>query len=233
MVRNYLKQIAVGTLLAVTFTTAAAADERLDKIENAYQAADRAALTELAQQSAGNNKYVAQYRLTSLLLRYNHMAEANELLNNLRSSLEEEISANPDNAEAWALLASSYGMLATVERDKAMEYGQKAGAAEGRALAASGDNPMVLLLIGINKFYTPEQWGGGKARALEYFDRAVTAYRAGDLERSWGHADALVWRGSVHADLDKPEQAEADLNAAIAMEPDYQWAKDALELHGL
>lgn len=229
MLRKYLQTFALGALMAAGIASTAAADERLEKIESAYQAADHATLTRLEAQAEGNNQYVARYRLATLLLGSGQRAEANTLLNTLRASLEEETSDNPGNAEAWALLATSYGMLTTLEQDKSMEYGQNAGIAEGRALAAGSDNPMVLLLTGINKFYTPEEWGGGHAQALQYFDRAVTAYQAGDSERSWGHADALVWRGSTHARLGNEEQAEADVNAAIAMAPDYHWAKSALE----
>lgn len=229
MLHKFMKQFAVGVLMTTVFATASSADDLLDQIENAHQADDHAALTKLVKQAEGNNKYVAQYRLAGLHLGDNRIAEAKKLLNDLKASLEEETSANPDNAEAWALLANIFGMLTTMEQDKAMEYGQQAGAAERRALAVGEDNPMVLLLTGINKFYTPEKWGGGKVKASEYFDRAVAAYQAGDLERSWGHVDALVWRGSAHAKLGNIEQAEADLNAAIAMEPDYQWAKNALD----
>ncbi|HEV8078121.1 MAG TPA: hypothetical protein VGP45_07025 [Marinobacter sp.] len=215
--------------MAAGIANSAAADEQLREIESAYQSSNAITLTELTEQTEGENKFVAQYRLASLHLGNNQMAEAKELLNTLRASLENETSANPDNAEAWALLASSYGMLTTLDQGKAMEYGQNAGMAESRALATGSDNPMVLLLTGINKFYTPKEWGGGHSQALSFFDRAVTAYQADNLERRWGYADALVWRGSAHVKLGNLAQAEADVNAAIAMAPDYQWAKSVLD----
>lgn len=228
MFGNYLKQFTAGLLLAGTVSATAVADEQLSKIENAYQAADVAALTTLNEAAQGENQFVAQYRLISLKMGSNQMDKAQPLLTELKSDLEAETKTNPGNAEAWALLASTYGMLSSIEQEKIMEYGRKASEAEGQALAAGWENPMVMLLIGINKFYTPEQWGGGKAKALEYFDRAVAAYQAGDLERNWGHADALVWRGTTHAELGNKAPAKADIEAAVAMEPDYQWAKNAL-----
>lgn len=225
-----IKQFAAGLLLAATFSATASADEQLNEIENAFQAADASTLTTLADAAQGQNQLVAQYRLTSLALGNGQSEKAHTLLTELKSDLETETGANPDNAEAWALLASTYGMLSAMEPAKAMDYGPRAATAEGRALTTGPNNPMALLLIGINKFYTPEEWGGGKPRALEYFERAVTAYEAGDLERTWGHADALVWRGSTHAKLGNKTQAKADIDAAIAMEPDYQWAQNALNL---
>lgn len=231
MFGTYLKQFATGLLLAATFSATAVADEQLHEIENAFQASDAAALTSLAEAAQGKNQFVAQYRLISMALGNSQTEKAHTLLNELKSDLEAETGSNPDNAEAWALLASTYGMLSTnVPREKAMEYGRRASEAEGRALSTGPNNPMALLLIGINKFYTPEEWGGGKPRALEYFERAVTAYESGNLERTWGHADALVWRGSTHAKLGNETQAKTDIDAAIAMEPDYQWAQNALNL---
>src|SRR5690606_24791719 len=227
MFSNYLKYFT-ALLLTATFSTAVAADEQLSKIEKAYQAVDAATLTTLIEAAQGNNQFVAQYRLLSLKMGSNQMDQAHSLLTKLKSDLEAETKANPGNAEAWALLSSTYGMLTTMEQDKVMEYGRKSGEAEGQALAAGWENPMVMLLTGINKFYTPEEWGGGKAKALEYFDRAVTAYEAGTLDRAWGHADALVWRGTTHSELGDITKAKADINSALAMEPDYQWAKNAL-----
>src|SRR5690606_21572266 len=178
--------------LAATFSSTDLADEQLSSIETAFQAVDTAQLSTLSEAADGNNQLAAQYRLRSLMLGNQQMDKAKALLNDLKNSLEAETQANPDNAEAWALMASTYGMLSSMEPEKAMDYGSKAGSAEGRALATGPANPMVLLLIGINKFYTPEQWGGGKAAALKLFDRAIAAYEAGAIERTWGHADALV-----------------------------------------
>ena len=228
MINRYLKQLSAGLLLAATFNSAALADEQLHKIENAYQAADSAKLATLSEGIDGKNLLVAQYRLISLMLGNQQMEEAKALLNELKANLNTATQTNPDNAEAWALMASTFGMLSSMDPEKAMDYGIKAGEAEARALATGPENPMVQLLIGINKFYTPEQWGGGKVTALKYFDSAVNAYQAGELDRSWGHADALVWRGSTHAKLGNKDQARADVDAAIAMAPDYQWAKNAL-----
>lgn len=227
MFSNYLKYFT-AVLLTVTFSTVVSADEQLSKIENAYQAADSAALTALTETTKGMNQLVAQYRSGSLAVGNNQMDKARTLLNDLKNNLETETKTNPTNAEAWAMLSSTYGMLTTMEQDKVMEYGRRASEAEGHALATGWVNPMVMLLTGINKFYTPEQWGGGHTKALEYFDRAVTAYEAGALDRTWGHADALVWRGTTQAELGDKTKAKADINAAIAMEPDFQWAKNAL-----
>lgn len=229
MIRHYLQPLAGSLLLAFALSTAAA-DTKLSAIEDAFQTSDAAALSQLLESTEGMNKLVAQYRLAGLAMGNNQMEKAQALLGDLKNGLETETGAHPENAEAWALLASTYGMLSIgASPDEAMELGMKASEAESRALATGPENPMALLLIGINKFYTPEQWGGGASRAPALFERAVTAYQAGKLDRTWGHADALVWRGSTHAKLGNQTQAEADINAAVAMEPDYQWAKTVLD----
>ena len=59
-----------------------------------------------------------------------------------------------------------------------------------KAESLDSTNPRPYLLQAENKFYTPEQFGGGKDAAKEYFDKANTLYQnfkpETDLSPSWG-----------------------------------------------
>ncbi len=59
-----------------------------------------------------------------------------------------------------------------------------------KAESLDSTNPRPYLLEAENKFYTPEQFGGGKDAAKEYFDKANTLYQnfkpETDLSPSWG-----------------------------------------------
>lgn len=51
-------------------------------------------------------------------------------------------------------------------------YGPKAAEALARAKALDASNPRIYLLEGQDMFYTPEQFGGSKAKAKQLFDEA-------------------------------------------------------------
>jgi hypothetical protein len=51
-------------------------------------------------------------------------------------------------------------------------YGPKAAEALARAKTLDASNPRIYLLEGQDMFYTPEQFGGSKAKAKQLFDEA-------------------------------------------------------------
>src|SRR5690606_36693256 len=134
MINRYLKKMSAGLQLAAKFNSTVLADQTLHKIENAYNAADGAKLAALSEVIDGKNLLVSQYRLISLMLGNQQMEEAKALLNELKANLNTATQTNPDNAEAWALMASTFGMPSSMDPQKAMDYGIKAGEAEARAL---------------------------------------------------------------------------------------------------
>jgi hypothetical protein len=80
--------------------------------------------------------------------------------------------------EGIALRASVAGLRAGADPGSAMTQGMKAGALMAQALATAPRNPRVLLLAGVSAMYTPEQYGGGVARARVLFQRADSAFAA-------------------------------------------------------
>lgn len=149
----------------------------LKTAEQAYYNGHAMALENMLAESAPNDQLVIRYRLGSLALGKQNNEAAKNIMQALMLDLENEVKANPKNAEAWGLLSSVYGMMTFLEPSMAMTYGPKAGFAEASAADADKHNPMVLMLTGVNKFHTPEQWGGGKQTAYDYLTKAINAYR--------------------------------------------------------
>ncbi|GAO45076.1 hypothetical protein [Flavihumibacter petaseus] len=73
-----------------------------------------------------------------------------------------------------------------------MQYGKISGENIEKAKVADPTNPRPVYLEGQAKFYTPEQFGGGKSVAKPYFEKALSMFDtfkpAGDLEPAWGKA---------------------------------------------
>ena len=84
----------------------------------------------------------------------------------------------------------------------------------------------MLLVKGIGAANTPPMFGGSKEEALQAFDKSIQAYE-NDMYSNyyWGHSEAYTWRGLLHAQLGDSEQAMADWQKALEIDPGYGWAK--------
>jgi hypothetical protein len=73
---------------------------------------------------------------------------------------------------------------------RGMKFGMEASKLLTQAKEKNPANPRIYLLMGQNKFYTPEAFGGGKKAAAEYFTLAVEKFAAfkpvDELSPTWG-----------------------------------------------
>lgn len=133
--------------------------------------------------------------------------------------------------ETHALLASVYGLRIGANPALGPSLGERSGEQRAIAERLGPGNPRVWLLQGIGAFFTPEAFGGGLERAGEYLDRSLELFEGDAPERPqprWGRPDAHIWRGRVHEGLGQADQARAEYEAALALEPEYSWVRDVL-----
>lgn len=74
-----------------------------------------------------------------------------------------------------------------------MSYGQEAGTYLQKAKEMNANNPRLAYLEGASVFGTPEQFGGGKAKAKPILEKAVALYKAEKvkpLHPQWGQKQA-------------------------------------------
>lgn len=91
-----------------------------------------------------------------------------------------------------SMIASSHMMVDPQTRW--MQYGQASGSNIEKAKKMDPANPRPVYLDAQAKFYTPEQFGGGKAVAKPLFEKAITMFGsfkpASDLHPAWGKSAA-------------------------------------------
>lgn len=218
--------LTVGWLSAAGMVSAA--EGTLQVAEQAYYNNHKAELGDMVNDASKQDQWVIRYRLGTLMLNTQGKEAAKSHMYTLLVDLEAEVKAQPKNAEAWAILSSVYGMMTFLDPAMAMSYGPKAGFAEASAADWGQNNPMVLMLTGINKYHTPEQWGGGKQTAFDVLTKAVAAYESKPTERVWGYVDALAWRSMAARALGKTEVAEQDLAKAKKLQPSYGLVQQAM-----
>lgn len=95
---------------------------------------------------------------------------------------------NSETCVIKSMIASSHMMVDPQSRW--MQYGQTSALNITKAKALDPANPRPLYLEGQSKFYTPEQFGGGKAPAKELFIKALEMFDkfqpGSELHPAWG-----------------------------------------------
>jgi hypothetical protein len=113
--------------------------------------------------------------------------QATQLLHMADSLLGKETS---ETDVIKSMIATSHMMVDPASRY--MTYGQDASDYIQKAESLDSTNPRPVLLQAENKFYTPEQFGGGKEPAKEYFDKADSLDKnfkpETDLSPNWGRS---------------------------------------------
>ncbi len=199
------------------------------QIELAYQRNDLDQLKRIRDQAYGLEKSLAGYRQALMLISQDQRKQAKEVLRELAKDLDAATEAQPEDAEASAILANVYGLMIHLNPVKAPLLGFKASGALESAKAGSAGNPRVKLLLGIDTFNKPAMFGGSKEEALRLFTEAIEAFnKEAKGDRSWGHADSYVWRGIAFNEMGDEQKAKQDWQAALLIAPEYEWPKGLL-----
>lgn len=225
------------TLTAITFATlslcstvALAEQATIDRIESAARQLDVSTLKTL---TSGNDHYdnaLAEYRLAISYNLRQQSEQANTALDSAMQTLEALTEAESDNAEAWALLGHVYGTKISFSPIKGMFYGPKSARSISKARELAPNNPRVNLVSGVSDYFTPTLFGGSKTQALKALDKAIAEYATDQGSGyHWGLAEAYVWRGIVHMELNDNAKALADWQQALSIAPDYSWAQMLLD----
>lgn len=92
------------------------------------------------------------------------------------------------NAEIYSLrnMAATQQMIVDPQ-SRWMTYGQEAGAALEKGLAIDPNNPRLHYLQGMSVMNTPEQFGGGKAKAKPLLEKTVELYKAEQPKPMYPH----------------------------------------------
>ena len=115
-------------------------------------------------------------------------------INGFCDRAESVAGTDADKAEILSVrnMAATQQMMVDPQ-NRWMSYGQAAGQALEKALKLDPNNPRLHYLKGMSLFGTPEQFGGGKAKAKPVFEKAVELYKEQkpkELYPHWGQVQA-------------------------------------------
>jgi len=136
------------------------------------------------------NYYVALGNLHAAMLGSQTGEVKDEIYDKAMSFIDKAEVLMPNNSEVYALKAYIVFMkMAVSPQARAMTMIPQSAAFAEKAIALNAENPRAYLVKGQQLFYTPEAFGGGKAKAKpilllasEKFDN----FKATGLEPNWG-----------------------------------------------
>lgn len=173
------------------------------------------------------------YSMVNAGRRWMNSERRGELLNRAIQHLEEVVKLESKFADAFGLLSACYGQKSGEGMWAGMRYGLKSSSEIDKALKLEPNNPRILILHGIKKYYTPGLFGGDKDEALKLFTQAaklfqVDSSRTNLLQPDWGHAEAYAWIGVAYIEKKDTLAARAAFEKALTIEPDFGWVKYVL-----
>jgi hypothetical protein len=110
--------------------------------------------------------------------------------------LEKIKAIDSQNDETWILAALITNARISVDgQNRGMQYGAVFNQYLSRAEKINPDNPRIYYLKGSSLFYTPEMYGGGKAKAKPLFEKAKELFakevKTSVLKPIWGEKQNL------------------------------------------
>lgn len=99
------------------------------------------------------------------------------------------------NSEVHLLQKMAYSLKMMVNpQERYMIFGMKAQEELNAAEKLNPDNPRMLLIKAEDTYFTPEQYGGSKAKGIELFKKAMEKFNSykpkTDLDPNWGRGEA-------------------------------------------
>lgn len=175
----------------------------------------------------------ADYRLAIYYQVQNNQEMLLKYLDDGIEHINVSLEKNEQFADAHGLLSSLLGQKIGTDPSLGMTLGMQSMTAMSDALEYGKENPRVALFSAISAYFTPEQFGGSKTKAMQEMNRSVKLFKKENLKDKrlpdWGHDEALTWLGRFHMDAGEFDLAKMNLEAALKLNPESGFTKSTHE----
>lgn len=130
-----------------------------------------------------------------MTMREGKLADLDPIAADAQKSLDLAMDLSKDNAENLILQKMIHGLKMMVDpQARFMSEGMLAADALSKAEKIDAGNPRITLMKAEDTYFTPEQFGGSKARGLELFQKSLEQFKIyktkSALDPSWGKGEA-------------------------------------------
>lgn len=129
------------------------------------------------------------------LMRTGNISDLDAIAADAQKSLDKASELSKDNAEILILQKMIHGLKMMVDpQARFMSEGMLGADALANAEKLDPENPRITLLRAEDTYYTPEQFGGSKAKGLELFQKSMDQFKIyqskSALYPTWGKGEA-------------------------------------------
>ena len=130
-----------------------------------------------------------------MAMREGKVADLDPIAANAQKSQDLAMDLSKDNAENLILQKMIHGLKMMVDtQGRFMSEGMLAADALSKAEKIDAGNPRITLMKAEDTYFTPEQFGGSKARGLELFQKSLDQFKIyktkSALDPNWGKGEA-------------------------------------------
>ena len=130
-----------------------------------------------------------------MAMREGKVADLDPIAADAQKSLDLAMDLSKDNAENLILQKMIHGLKMMVNpQERFMSEGMLAADALSKAEKIDAGNPRITLMKAEDTYFTPEQFGGSKARGLELFQKSLDQFKIyktkSALDPNWGKGEA-------------------------------------------
>ena len=189
-----MKKLIAGLLFLSAISVNAQNDKYEAAMKKSFQMLDSAKTTEESQAASASFERIANAEKTQWLPYYyaalalstpgwtDTKLDKDKNAEKIKLLCEKAEALTTDNADKAEILAIR-NMTATQQmlvdpQSRWMSYGQEAGKYLQEAIKLNPANPRLVYLQGAGLFGTPEQFGGGKAKAKPVLEKAVELFKS-------------------------------------------------------
>ena len=128
-------------------------------------------------------------------MREGKTSELDPIADEAQKSLDKASDLSKDNAEILILQKMIHGLKMMVNpQQRFMSEGMLAAEALSKAEKLDAENPRITLMKAEDTYFTPEQFGGSKAKGLELFQKSLDQFKVYKpktaLDPNWGKGEA-------------------------------------------
>ena len=150
--------------------------------------------------------------------------------------INKSIETNPDFSDSYVLKMNLNFNRWMYEQDKMNEIIAATNEADEMAKKLDPDNPRYYLTQGASSYYTPEMFGGGVDKAIDYLNKALELFKTRTEKESYypdfGKDMTYAYLSMCYIKRDKDgdkEKAKESLEKAIELNPDSGFIKVYLQ----